>query len=49
LGPEGFRIPQLLPGQYALTLDVPGYATTAQPVTVSFNDLSLDLKATKAK
>jgi hypothetical protein len=49
LGPSGFRIPQLLPGQYALTLDVPGYATTAQPVTVSFNDLSLDLKATKAK
>jgi hypothetical protein len=46
---EGFRISPLLPGQYSLTINAPGYTALTQPVTVGYNDLSLDLKATKTK
>jgi hypothetical protein len=48
IGGEGFRIPQLLPGRYELTLDVSGYRRTTQPIIVGFEDLVVELKAVRS-
>jgi hypothetical protein len=44
----GFKIPDLLPGQYSMTINVTGYRATTQAVTVGPEDLKLDLVAQKA-
>jgi hypothetical protein len=49
VGGEGFRVPQLLPGTYTLTVNVTGYDSTVHPVVVGGEDLKLDLKATPTK
>jgi hypothetical protein len=42
-----FKIADLLPGTYSLTINVSGYATATQPVIVGTEDLKLDLIARK--
>jgi hypothetical protein len=43
-----FKIPDLLPGIYTLTIHVTGYGNTAQAVTVGVESLELDLIARRA-
>lgn len=42
-----FKIPDLLPGAYSLTINVSDYVTATQPVIVGTEDLKLDLIAQK--
>jgi hypothetical protein len=43
----GFTIPDLLPGTYGLTINITGYRSTTQSVTVGVEDLKIDLKAVR--
>jgi len=42
-----FKIPDLLPGRYSLTINVSGYVTATQSVIVGTEDFKLDLIARK--